>query len=265
MPTQERRVDPRDGTAYTFDQFLAFYGKWSDPGRIQASWAAMKPLGFQRKRKYRFDQGDRVVCNVGDRWLAGSVLSKDVEDPEDPDEPHLAYVVKTDAIKGFVESNTISAPVDEDEVVCRERCFSAESELTLTKWAAPITDRRLPLRFGPGDEVGIRVWDSIDGYEHWVRGKVAEIWPALPKPVEAGFLKSADAVPYKIVADAGGAFHCHRDDHTLIRLPQNVPRKPGKTISKRFENRELADGRIERFDHMTLRGRVMDVSSDDDK
>lgn len=216
------------------------------------------------KPEYRFDQGDRVLCNVGARWLAGTVLSRDVEDPEEPDEEKLAYVVKTDAIKGHLESRTVSAPYDVDVVVCRERCFSVESELSLAKWAAPVIDRRPSLRFAPGDEVGIRVRDKSDGYEQWIHGKVVEIWPALPKPAQTGLLWSADAIPYKIVVAKGGAFYCHRDDHTLIRLPQNVPRVPVKTISKRFENRELADGRVERFDHMTLRGRIVDISEDDD-
>eukprot|EP00415_Alexandrium_ostenfeldii_P002595 UN2595 len=70
-------------------------------------------------------------------------------------------------------------------------------------------------------------------------------------------MKTASHVPYTVNADDGNAYHCHLDDHTLIRRPGNVPRVPGKSISKRFEERTLSDGTVEKFDHATMRGKRM--------
>jgi len=196
---------------------------------------------------------------MGPRRFPGIVLSTNVEDPEEPGEI-IPYVVKTDALPGVADSNTISAPSDIDEVVCRERCFNSQYEMDLAKWAAPMSlSKSKPLRFNLEDTVAIRVMDSSKGYEQWKVGKVVEVWPALPGAAPTGFLKSADAVPYKIELqeDFRQRFYCHRDEHTLIRKPENVPQTPTKAISKRFEKRRLADGSIEKFDHLTLRGKIL--------
>eukprot|EP00404_Azadinium_spinosum_P059534 CAMPEP_0180704188 /NCGR_PEP_ID=MMETSP1038_2-20121128/7018_1 /TAXON_ID=632150 /ORGANISM="Azadinium spinosum, Strain 3D9" /LENGTH=254 /DNA_ID=CAMNT_0022735995 /DNA_START=179 /DNA_END=940 /DNA_ORIENTATION=- len=254
MSNQELRIDPTDGNAYTFEQINAFYRQQYNAWQIKEYWSSMPPLAPPQPPELRFSKGDRVLCNVGDRRLIGTVLDKDVEDPEDPEEDNLAYVVKTDAIPGALESRTISAPSDFDEVICRERCF-AQSEVALTKWAAPIIlpNQRKPLRFNLKDKVAIRVQDHSDGYEQWVCGEVLEVWPVLKGKPKEGFLRTAEAVPYKVAVEKRGVFYCHRDEHTLIRLPENIPRTLVKTISKRFENRKLPDGAVEKFDHVTLR------------
>lgn len=274
MSWEERRIDPADGVAYTFQEIFAYYRNMYAPFMIKQYWEAMKPAVSETNEpeefepeEFRFKQGDRVLCNLGDRRLAGTVLSRDVEDPEDPEGERIAYVVKTDAIPGVIEGNTISAPADEDLVICRERCFNAKSESSYTKWAAPIIQEqhRKVLRFGPGEEVAIRVQDRPDGYEQWVCGRVSEVWPALPGRVGRGFLTTASHCAYKVNVGRGNDFYCHRDDHTLIRLPANIPKKPGKTISKRFENRKLPDGSVERFDHVTLRSKRVTVEEEEDE
>merc|ERR1719265_1615186 len=170
----------------------------------------------------------------------------------------IPYVVQADPMPGF-ESELLSVWYDDDVVICRERCFH-ESELSLAKWAAPIisVSQRKPLRFSPDEIVVIRIWNTDDGYEQWVCGRVLEIWPSLPEPVLEGFLQSADAAPYKVDAHGHGIFYCHRDDYTLIRLPENVPRIPGKRISQRFELRKLPDGKTEKFDNERLKTTIME-------
>jgi len=69
-------------------------------------------------------------------------------------------------------------------------------------------------------------------------------------------METASAVPYMVAVRANDqTFYCHRDDHTLIRKPENKPRSLGKTIAKRFEFRQSEDGTVEQFDHVTLRSK----------
>merc|ERR1712187_1004929 len=77
--------------------------------------------------------------------------------------------------------------------------------------------------------------------------------PGLPGE---GLLMSADCVPYLVLTEDDEIFYCHRDDHTLIRSPENVPRTPCKGVSQRFELRKRPDGTSERFDHVTLQSRI---------
>lgn len=266
MSETEIRVDPSDGGAYTYSEMVGWYRRegWK-MNQINQLWSRMQPFEVE-KPKLRFSQGDRVLCNLGPRRLAGVVLSLNVEDPdeEDPRDAELIpYVVKTDPIVGVEPSRTISAPADEDMVICRERCFHSKSEMELAKWAAPTAfDKTKPLRFSVGDPVAIRVRDRNDGFEQWADGTIMDLWPAFPGVVdEDDFLKAAAAVPY-LVALKGMAhqtFYCHRDDHTLVRKPENKPQRPMKTISKRFEMRQLQNGAFEKFDHVTLRGKKMET------
>ncbi|CAK0883647.1 unnamed protein product, partial [Prorocentrum cordatum] len=250
----------------------------SDPGPVQEPDGTKdRPRGMARKMRkacrrsgkaywtsemkciYRFDQKDRVLCCVGDRWLPGTVLSTCVDDPEDPGGERIPYVVKTDALPGF-DGKTISAPCDHDGTICRERCWHEETEPELAKWSAPVLPPRLrkPLRFALGDAVAIRIWDHDDGREHWARGIVTAVWHPLPGPHDAeGLFASGEAVPYRVQVEGEGSYLCVRDEHTLIRRPENAPRTPGIGISKRFEKRKLKDGTVENFDHLTLRGRVV--------
>jgi len=257
---EEIRTDPDDGNRYTFEQVRARYEKQYEPWQIKAYWAT------EMKCTYRFEQKDRVLCCVGDRWLPGSVLSTDVEDTEEPDGERLPYVVKTDGLPGF-EGRTISAPCDEDGTICRERCWHEETEQELAMWSAPVVPPRLrkPLRFALGDAVAIRIWDHDDGREQWALGLITAVWHPLPGPHDAeGFLASGEAVPYRVQVEGEGSYLCIRDEHTLIRKPENVPRTLGFGISKRFEKRKLPDGTVEKFDHLTLRGRkVQDDGMDE--
>lgn len=253
IDTEEMRTDPDDGNRYLFEQVRARYEKQYEPWQIKAYWAT------EMKCAYRFAQKDRVLCCVGDRWLPGSILSTNVEDPEQPDGERLPYVVKTDGLPGF-EGKTISAPCDEDGTICRERCWHEETEQELAMWSAPVVPPRLrkPLRFALGDAAAIRIWDHDDGREQWALGPVTAVWHPLPGPHgEEGFLASGEAVPYRVQVEGEGSYLCIRDEHTLIRKPENVPRTLGFGISKRFEKWKLPDGKVEKFDHLTLRGRVV--------
>jgi len=198
------------------------------------------------------------------------ILSLNVEDPNDP-EDIFPYIVKTDNYPGVAESRTISVPSDSDDTVMRERCFNSKNEGSLAKWAAPIISekQRKMLRFSVGDNVAIRVKDDSSGYEQWKKGTVIEVWSKLPGKVQEGFLASAEAVPYLVELDAtknDEKFYCHRDDHTLIRKPDNIPQKLGKTISNRFETKTLDDGSVVKFDHVSLRFQKLEslLESDSD-
>jgi len=257
----DRRIYPVDGKAYTYNQvfYWLFQEQNFSPQQIDWAWSRMVPL-----RPLRFQQGDRVLCNIGERRLAGVVIEVNVEDPDDPSE-RIPYVIKTDAYPG-IPSSTISAPCDDDETICRDRCFEASSEeCDLARWASPVVaaGRRQSLRFAHQDSVCIRVRDSADGNEHWIPGQVVELWPGLRGEPGEGFLVSAESVPYLVLAQDDTAYYCHLDDHTLIRKPENAPKVPVKGISKRFEHRKLPDGSVERFDHVTLRSRKR-VESDSD-
>lgn len=248
---EELRVDPEDGQRYTFAQVSARYAEQYKPWQIKTYWTS------EMKRSLRFEQKDRVVCNMGERWIMGTVLDTDVEDPEDGE--RLPYVIKTDGMPGF-EGGTISAPADEDGTICRERCWHAESDFELAGWTAPVLSPRLrkPLRFAVGDDVAIRVWDDRNGFEQWVTGLVVEVWCEIPgRHEKEGLLATGEAVPYKIEVEDLGPFLCHRDDYTLVRKSENAPKTPSRGISKRFEQRKLQDGTLQKFDHLTLRGRVM--------
>jgi len=178
MSTNGRRVDPSDGCAYSFPELFGWYRAqgWS-PEQVNLFWSTLPPYEIP-KQELRFSQGDRVLCNMGVRRLAGKVIDTNVEDPEEPDaEELIAYVVKTDNLPGIEPSRTISAPADEDEVICRERCFHSQREFLLAKWAAPLKpDRKKALRFQLADSVIIRIRDGPDGYEQWAQGKVIEVW-----------------------------------------------------------------------------------------
>merc|ERR1712039_143403 len=103
------------------------------------------------------------------------------------------------------------------------------------------------------------IWDRDDGYENWVQGKIVEIWPKFPKPPGGGMDREwAEALPYKVAVQElaqYGPFFCHRDEHSLIRSPENVPRVLGKRVTGRMEKRRLEDGTLEMFDHVTLKAR----------
>lgn len=220
------------------------------PARNRRSTAAVRkaaPAAPAKLAELRFRQGDRVVCNLGDRWAAGRVLSVNVEDPEDPQE-RLPYVVKTDHLPRLGGSRTISVPGDNDRICTREVCFPVQ------EWAAdasPVYPRAKDLRFAPGDAVAFRVYDAHDGLACWAEGRVVQAWPQVKGQI----------VPYLLAANFGGNYWAHLDDHTLVRLPANKPRQRGRGVAGRLEVREMADGTLEKFDHVTLQGRPMHPGS----
>jgi len=227
-------------------------------GRGKGSKAKSTANWIEQSAPYplRFEQGDRVVCNLGPRWAVGTVLSTNVDDPEEPGADKIPYVVKVDAVAGMFPSRTIAAPVDEDKVIRRERCFDAGREHFIAECCASAVSpqMRKPLRFSAGDQVAIRVMDLPTGLENWRCGHVRSTWMELPiGPV--GDRVERKVVPYVIQANSG-TYYCHRDDHTLIRQPEHVPQTLQMSISKRFEQRKRPDGTLEVFDHATLRSKL---------
>merc|ERR1712187_60504 len=90
----------------------------------------LRKMQSERDQPLRFSLNDRVVCNLGPRWVGGKVVGADVDNEED-----WAYLVKTDPHPGM-KSDTISVPEDSEEICVQEVCFSAASMMQI-KGAAP--------------------------------------------------------------------------------------------------------------------------------
>lgn len=213
----------------------------------------------------RFQQGDRVICNLGLYWAAGKILDVDVLDASDIEGPRLPYMIKLDPEAGFKEPTPVA--VDDDSTVRREVCFYADSEVQLTKVSAELLDSKPPnvkLRFEVGTRVGCRVRDTEDAVSVWERGQIVEDWPSLPPPHQLPYgRRTARVVPYLVKLDSQHTVYAHRDDHTLIRLDEYIPQSMERGIAARFEIREAADGSRFRFDHYTMRGKKLEDGDDE--
>merc|ERR1712183_1015473 len=113
----------------------------------------MNPEFWEQRRisvreTLRYGLNDRVICNCGPGWMAGHVVGTAVGDPGTE---LLPYLVKTDALPGL-ESSTISAPDDTDDVVTQEVCFDPRTEMHLIQASTPIVpqSKRSKLRFAAG-------------------------------------------------------------------------------------------------------------------
>jgi len=217
------------------------------------------------RESLRYDLNDRVLCNCGERWLAGVVVGTAARGQDDEVFP---YLVKTDPIPG-APSSTISVPYDDDEVCVQEVCFDPTSELDFVKYAAPpVVNKSKRLRFEVGTKVVCRVRNSkTDGLECWVPGTVSSLWPQLTGDnaweMEGGISgRYADVVPYKVDLHSGSWILCHKDHHTLIRRQGMEPQTRVRGISKRMEVRQTQDGQ-ERVDHETERRKIVVEQSDD--
>lgn len=211
----------------------------------------------------RFQKSDRVLCNIGLYWAAGTVLEVNVMDVEDPQGPTIPYLVRLDAQAGFREP--IQVQFDDATTILREVCFDAQDELMLTKVAAPLLQGNPPsLRMGTGSHVCCRVQDQADLRACWETGLVEEIWPTLPPPyVLPHGRRTAQSVSYLVRLDSGRLVYAHRDDHTLVRPSAYIPQQRERGIAYRFEVLKLSDGTCAKFDHQTLQHRAMsDLSSD---
>lgn len=242
-----------------FQDLVAQHLKWGDT--IVLDMQVMQV-------KLRFGLNDRVLCNLGPRWLSGHIVETNL-----PDEGgFLPYLVKTDPLPG-VPSRSISVPRDEDSCCVQEVCFDPTSQLHLVKAAA----RRVPehskvkLRFALGDKVVCRIRNHADdGLEQWVAGAICEVWPRLPgaSSWDLGEVSGhfPDVLPYKVGLLSGAWVYCHRDDHTLIRPESMQPQKRVRGISQRMEVRRAQDGSRVKIDHGTGRQkRLVDTELDDDE
>eukprot|EP00930_Biecheleria_cincta_P035054 TRINITY_DN24141_c0_g1_i1.p1 TRINITY_DN24141_c0_g1~~TRINITY_DN24141_c0_g1_i1.p1 ORF type:complete len:305 (-),score=42.66 TRINITY_DN24141_c0_g1_i1:233-1081(-) len=231
-------------------------GKGKHPAKNERYGEGGKSYGKgwnRQKPDLRFAAGDRVLCNMGDFWVPGKILDCNVTNPEDPTDK-VPYVVKTDITQNAKESRTISVPYDDDKVCRREVCFG-QVEWKLSSDASPLRrSQDSKLRFEKGCRVAFRVRDSAQGFDQWQTGVV-----------EATCFQLQDGVslPYMLRAESGLFFFAHLDDHTLVRLPANVPQKRCKGIAKRLEARTRVDGQQEKFDHVTLRGRIIQEQAEE--
>lgn len=216
-------------------------------------------------KELRFGLNDRIVCNLGIRWVGGHVVGTD---PEQMDE--WCYLVKTDPHPG-IESRTITVPVDSDHVCVQEVCFSLK-EMRFVKGAAPEFSGNEYLRFAVGDRVSCRVRHNGDYLENWQRGKVQSVKVDLPVPLEWGDSKLDDelkgmypsSVAYLVNLDCGGCVLCHADNYTLIRCEGLESQDRVKGVSKRMEDRREANGDLVRFDHMTERKKVLESGASEE-
>lgn len=223
-------------------------------------------IGFTGK--LRFEQGDRVICRLGQRLAPGRILQTNAGDPDDPRGGlFVAYVVKTDALSSDLPPETVGVPHDGEALCVRETCLP-ESLEKIAMFCAQADQQQHKLRFSPGDRVGFRVEDTSEGLDQWICGVVKETWPRLAGPYEFEGVTFAETVPYAVVSDAGHArpeplLYCHRDDHTLIRKEANVPQSRTRGVAKRFEKRTLTQGSLEMFDHVTCRSKRVRAESED--
>eukprot|EP00747_Dinoflagellata_sp_TGD_P204121 gnl/TRDRNA2_/TRDRNA2_77780_c0_seq1.p1 gnl/TRDRNA2_/TRDRNA2_77780_c0~~gnl/TRDRNA2_/TRDRNA2_77780_c0_seq1.p1 ORF type:complete len:446 (+),score=76.50 gnl/TRDRNA2_/TRDRNA2_77780_c0_seq1:51-1388(+) len=223
-----------------------------------------------QQQQLRFDLNDRVVCNIGMRWIGGGIVGRDPEKKEG-----WCYLVKTDPHSGL-ESRTISVPSDSEKVCVQEVCFGLD-QMHHTKGAAPeLPDHTAnkSFRFELGQRVTCLVRHQADLLENWQAGVVDAVNPMLPGPGEwgegdidgelatsivfRGFFPAS--VPYRVQLDRGDFVFCHADNHTLIRREGLEPQTRVKGISNRMEDRKDASGLMVRFDHVTERQKCLDNS-----
>jgi hypothetical protein len=221
---------------------------------------------LQIKKEPRFDLNDRVVCNLGMRWIGGRIVGTHPEETDD-----WCYLVKTDPHPG-IESRTITVPEDIDEVCIQEVCFSP-TEMHLIKGAAKEISEGVALRFEVGERVSCRVRCKSDALENWQSGEVVSLNVELPLPLEWGDDEFDDemkgvyptSIPYLVKLDSGGSVLCHADNYTLIRREGFEPQTRVKGVSKRMEDRREAPGALVRFDHVTERRKVLEVPASEEK
>jgi len=307
MAGVDLRVDPADGGVYSYEQVFALWNGQYSPQEIGVYWQFyMAPVNFFMKGKgknsgrgqpnmttvrqsqkqepqdterelgelrerLRFGLNDRLLCNLGPRWLSGVVVGTAVPDPEEEGEI-LPYLVKTDPLPGL-PGRTISVPCDEEDTCTLEVCFDPASslQLGLIKAAAAVLKEgsKPKLRFAVGESVVCRINnDPKDGLERWVPGMIDKLWPILPGEKTWDMFgvsgEYADSVPYEVALTSGRRVFCHRDDYTLIRREGLQPQTRVKGISKRMEVRSNEDGSKETIDHVTERRKVVIAESDSD-
>lgn len=214
-----------------------------------------------REQPLRFELNDRVVCNLGIRWVGGLVVGTDAENEEDWD-----YLIKTDRHPGLPEE-PLQVPEDSDDICIQEVCFTAEN-MELIKGAAPevpIGMNKQKLRFKTGDRVTCRVRNGEDGLETWCLGAVGAVNAPLPGPLHwgSGGLSGLhpSTVAYQVNLDNGTEVFCCADNYTLIRREGREPQERVKGVSKRLEERQCPDGSRVRFDHWSERQRTIVESS----
>ena len=212
-------------------------------------------------KAWRFDQYDRVHCNLGGDvgWASGNVQTRD----ERTDEGLLPYVVMLDPpIKKL-----ISVPADANSCLLPSVCFAEgpAGGACAAKIAASATAPRGKMRFAVGDRVCCLCAgpDGTDWPRRWSSGTVSAVWH---RP--AGAAEGA-ALPYLVDLDAGAAggsaqerpaaVLVHRDDHMYVRSLDLQPagecrsQASGGVGLQRFTVRRNAEhGWDERADQQTL-------------
>mmetsp|Transcript_24092 Transcript_24092/g.64232 ORF Transcript_24092/g.64232 Transcript_24092/m.64232 type:complete len:331 (+) Transcript_24092:80-1072(+) len=216
--------------------------------------------------KLRYGLNDRVLCNLGPRWVPGHIVETNLPDAGG----FLPYLVKTDPLPGLPSRN-ISVPLDEESCCIQEVCFDPQKQLHLVKAAARVVAEysKVKLRFSLGDRVVCRISNADDGLEQWVAGVISEVWPKLPGVSfwELGGSTGhfPDAVPYRVDFLSGAWVFGHRDDHTLVRAEGLQPQKRVRGVSQRMEVIEDEGGNRYKIDHGTgRRKRLINTELDDD-
>lgn len=242
--------------------FLSLLNKnKGDEEKTSVEWKNATPIDL------RFQIGDRVFCNLGAPlyFRPGTVQERWVQQQGD----WCPYLVVVD---GKSRGDMIAVPDDDDSVCMRETCFPANEfgNSLITHVSKYQKDKRYrKLRFPVGEKVAFRVMDDDDEMDCWIEGTVLKHWVELPgfkyvkeENVLQPWTQRKMVAPYLFSADFEEAEKClfygHEDDHTLVRLPQNKPRKRVRGIVERFETRsvhnssgEPNDSHLETIDHVT--------------
>eukprot|EP00746_Dinoflagellata_sp_MGD_P138166 gnl/MRDRNA2_/MRDRNA2_71876_c0_seq1.p1 gnl/MRDRNA2_/MRDRNA2_71876_c0~~gnl/MRDRNA2_/MRDRNA2_71876_c0_seq1.p1 ORF type:complete len:312 (-),score=74.31 gnl/MRDRNA2_/MRDRNA2_71876_c0_seq1:52-987(-) len=227
-----------------------------------AAAAAAAAMRLRLKPDLRFVLNDRVVCNLGIRWIGGHVVGTDKEEKDD-----WCYLVKTDPHGADMESRTITVPSDTETVCFQEVCFSPDY-MEQMKGAAPELPKSASTRrFKVGDRVTCRVRPDADLLEKWCSGTIDVVDAPLPPPLQWGDEDMSGDYPpsvaYKVKLDNGSFVFCHADNYTLIRKEGLESQTRVKGVSKRLEDRRKPDGSLVRYDHLTGRERRIENEEGD--
>lgn len=255
---------PGPERAQMFEKYLQMQHQIYEQYQQLLRSGALAKVPLRREQPLRFDLNDRVVCNLGPRWVGGHVVGTDADNEQDWD-----YLVKVDRHPGLLEGS-LTVPEDSDRICIQEVCFGVEN-MEQIKGAAPevpLDNSKQKLRFKAGDRVACRIRNGDDGLEVWCLGAVAVVNAPLPGPLDWGGDGLSGMYPstvaYQVNLDNGTVVFCHADNYTLIRREGLEPQNRVKGVSKRMEDRQCLDGSRIRVDHLSERQRPIIESSSSD-
>ncbi|KAJ1446880.1 hypothetical protein M885DRAFT_544879 [Pelagophyceae sp. CCMP2097] len=171
---------------------------------------------------WRFNVGDRVVCNFGHEWRAGMVECRDEPDPSGGAFTLLPYVVRLDA----PFDRLISVPRDDSDCIAPQVCFLT-SDLAYNAFES--FRPTAPIRFAVGDAVEARIEAEDDLFSEWAAATVEALFVSVERSPEVDMddeegivVPKTCVVAYQLKLGPGGALGsatvlAPRDDADLVR------------------------------------------------